>query len=149
MVGQNLGAQQPERAEAAAWAAGRMNLVFLGSVGLLFVLLARPIVGLFGVDPVTAGHAVDGLRIMAAGFPFYAWGMVLTAAFNGAGDAWTPTWMNLGCFWLWEIPLAWALAFPAGMGPNGVFTAIAVAFSTLAVLAAVVFRRGRWKSAEV
>ena len=89
------------------------------------------------------------LRIMAAGFPFYAYGMVLTAAFNGAGDAWTPTWLNLGCFWLWEIPLAWALSFPGEMGPSGVFVAIAVAFSTLAVAAGVFFRRGRWREATV
>lgn len=149
MVGQNLGSKQPERAEAAAWMAGRMNLAFLGTVGLLFVLFARPIVGLFGVDPVTEAHAVNGLRIMAAGFPFYAYGMVLTASFNGAGDAWTPTWMNLACFWAWEIPLAWALAFPGGLGPNGVFTAIAVAFSTLAVVAGVLFTRGGWKAKTV
>ncbi len=149
MVGQNLGAKQPDRAAAAAWAAGHMNLAFLGTVGLLFVVFARPIVAVFGVDPVTEGHAVAGLRIMAAGFPFYAYGMVLTAAFNGAGDAWTPTWLNLGCFWLWEIPLAWALSFPGEMGPSGVFVAIAVAFSTLAVAAGVFFRRGRWREATV
>ncbi|UCC25660.1 MAG: MATE family efflux transporter [Gemmatimonadales bacterium] len=149
MVGQNLGAEQPDRAEASAWVAGRMNLAFLGTVGLVFLVFARPIVGLFAVDPVTAEYAVNGLRIMAAGFPFYAYGMVLTAAFNGAGDAWSPTWMNLGCFWFLEIPLAWLLAFPLGMGPEGVFVAIAVAFSTLAVVAAIFFRRGGWKAMAV
>ena len=149
MVGQNLGAGDPERAARAVWKAGQMNLVFLGSVGLLFVVAAGPLVALFDVDPVTAGHAEYGLRIIAAGFPFYAFGMVLTQAFNGAGDAWTPTWINLGCFWCWEIPLAWALAFPAGMGPNGVFAAMAVAFSTLAVVSAALFKRGRWARAEV
>ncbi len=149
MVGQNLGAGEPERAASSVWKAGQMNLVFLGSVGLIFVLAAGPIVALFDVDPVTGGYAVDGLRIVAAGFPFYAFGMVLTQAFNGAGDAWTPTWINLGCFWAWEIPLAWALAFPGGLGAQGVFMAIAVAFSSLAVVSAILFRRGRWATREV
>jgi putative MATE family efflux protein len=149
MVGQNLGAGDPERAAQSVWKAGQMNLVFLGSVGLLFLVAAGPLVALFDVDPVTAGHAERGLRIIAAGFPFYAFGMVLTQAFNGAGDAWTPTWINLGCFWCWEIPLAWALAFPAGLGPTGVYVAMAVAFSTLALVSAALFRRGRWARAEV
>jgi Na+-driven multidrug efflux pump len=149
MVGQNLGAGDSDRAARSVWKAGQMNLVFLGSVGLLFVVAAGPLVALFDVDPVTASHAENGLRIIAAGFPFYAFGMVLTQAFNGAGDAWTPTWINLACFWCWEIPLAWALAFPAGMGPNGVFAAMAVAFSTLAVVSAALFKRGKWAQAEV
>lgn len=149
MVGQNLGAGAPDRAAASVWKAGQMNLAFLGTVGLIFVVAARPIVAIFDVDPVTAAYAVDGLRIVAAGFPFYAFGMVLTQAFNGAGDAWTPTWINLACFWAWEIPLAWVLAFPVGMGAQGVFTAIAVAFSTLAVVSAMLFRRGRWATREV
>jgi putative MATE family efflux protein len=149
MVGQNLGAGDPERAARSVWKAGQMNLVFLGSVGVLFLVAAGPLVALFDVDPGTAAYAEDGLRIIAAGFPFYAFGMVLTQAFNGAGDAWTPTWINLGCFWCWEIPLAWVLAFPAGLGARGVYVAMAVAFSTLAVVSAALFRRGRWARAEV
>jgi Na+-driven multidrug efflux pump len=149
MVGQNLGAGQPERAEAAVWSAARMNLVFLGSVGIAFLLLAPQVVGLFAVDPVTERFAVQGLRIISMGFFFYAYGMVLTQSFNGAGDTWTPTWLNLVCFWLWEIPLAWLLSFRAGWGPAGVFTAITIAFSTLAVASALLFRRGRWKEVAV
>ncbi len=80
---------------------------------------------------------------------FYAWGMVLTQSFNGAGDTWTPTWLNLFCFWFWEIPVAYALAVHFGLGPRGVFVAITIAFSTLAVVSAILFRRGRWKLRSV
>jgi Na+-driven multidrug efflux pump len=85
------------------------------------------------------------VRIVSAGFPFYAYGMVLTSAFNGAGDTWTPTLLNLFCFWFWEVPLAWLLSQGTGLGPSGVFLAITIAFSTLALVSAGVFRRGRWK----
>jgi putative MATE family efflux protein len=149
MVGQSLGAGKPERAEAAVWRAGLYNLYFMGSVGLLFVIFAPTLVGFFTTDPVVFGHAVEQLRIVSAGFLFYAYGMVLTSAFNGAGDTWTPTLLNLFCFWLWEIPLAWILAKVLGMGPTGVSIAIAIAFSTLAVASVVLFRRGRWKTRKV
>ena len=149
MVGQNMGAGLPDRAEQAVWKASWMSFVFLGSTGLVFLIFAPQLVGFFGVDPTTADWAVGGLRIIAAGFFFYGHGMTLSAAFNGAGDAWTPTWLNVVCFWAWEIPLAWSLAYPAGWGPNGVFTAVAVAYTTLAILAAILFRRGRWKEAKV
>jgi putative MATE family efflux protein len=149
MVGQGLGARDAERAERSVWMAGRMNLVFLGSVGILFLVAAPGIVALFGGDAATSGYAARCLRIVSAGFFFYAYGMVLTQSFNGAGDTWTPTLLNLFCFWLWEIPLAWLLARWAGLGPEGVFTAITIAFSTLAVASAVLFRRGRWKLSVV
>jgi putative MATE family efflux protein len=149
MVGQNMGADEPDRAEQAVWKASWISFAFLGGAGIAFLVFAPTLVGLFGVDETTAGFAVDGLRIVAAGFFFYGHGMTLSAAFNGAGDAWTPTWLNLICFWLWEIPLAWALAYPLGWGPNGVFAAIAIAYTTLAILAAWLFRRGRWKEASV
>jgi Na+-driven multidrug efflux pump len=126
-----------------------MNFAFLGTVGLAFLAFAPEIVGLFGVDAASARHAVHGLRIISAGFFFYGYGMVLTAAFNGAGDAWTPTWLNHGCFWALEIPLAWWLSHGLSWGPDGVFTAITVAFSSIAVASAVLFRRGRWKTAAV
>jgi putative MATE family efflux protein len=145
MVGQALGAGKPERAERAVWTAGFYNMCFLGTVGVVFVLLARPIVSLFTGDPAVAPIAVDCLRVVSLGFLFYAYGMVLTQSFNGAGDTRTPTLLNLLCFWLWEIPLAWALAELVGWGPRGVFTAVTVAFSTLAVLSAALFRRGKWK----
>jgi len=149
MVGQGLGAGDPDRAEAAVWIAGKLNLVFLGGAGLLFIVFAPSIVSLFGGTGEASAYAVACLRIVAAGYPFYAYGMVLTAAFNGAGAVWTPTIINLFCFWLWEIPLAWVLAYPAGMGPNGVFAAIAISYATLAVISGVLFRRGSWKRASV
>jgi Na+-driven multidrug efflux pump len=152
LVGQSLGAGKPERAEAAVWRAGLYNMCFLGVVGLCFVLFADPIVGLFtqaAAGPEVHRYAVDCLRIVASGFLFYAYGMVITSSFNGAGDTWTPTLINLFVFWLWEIPLAFLLAYTFGFGPRGVFLAITIAFSTLAVVSAVLFRRGRWKTRVV
>jgi putative MATE family efflux protein len=149
MVGQALGAGKPERAERAVWRAALYNLAFLGSLGLVFVVGAPWLVNPFSPDPEVRRIATLGLRIIAAGFPFYAYGMVLTSSFNGAGDTWTPTWLNLFCFWLWEVPLAWVLSKHLGWGPTGVFVAVAVAFSTLAMVSAMLFRKGRWKTRRV
>jgi putative MATE family efflux protein len=149
MVGQALGAKKPDRAERAVWKAGLYNLIFLGSVGLVFVLFARQIIGLFTHDPNVVPYGVDCLRIVAYGFLFYAYGMVLTQSFNGAGDTWTPTILNLFVFWLWELPLAWVLAKVFGLGTRGVFLAIMIAFSTLAIASALIFRRGKWKGHTV
>jgi Na+-driven multidrug efflux pump len=104
---------------------------------------------LYTADDVVARHAVDCLRIVSSGFVLFAYGLVFTQAFNGAGDPWTPTWINLVCFWIWQIPLAWVLAFQLGLGPNGVYLAITVAFSALAVVSGVVFKRGSWKDRRV
>ncbi|MFN2492056.1 MAG: MATE family efflux transporter, partial [Pyrinomonadaceae bacterium] len=149
MVGQALGAKKPERAEQAVWKAGIYNMIFLGCVGLIFVLFARHIIRLFTTDPNVVPYGVDCLRIVAYGFLFYAWGMVITQSFNGAGDTWTPTIINLFVFWLWELPLAYVLAIVFGIGPRGVFLAITIAFSTLAIVSALVFRRGKWKTRVV
>jgi putative MATE family efflux protein len=149
MVGQALGAKKPDRAERAVLIAGRYNVWFLGGVGIVFVALAGPIVSLFTSDATVAFYAVNCLRIVALGFPFYAYGMVLTSAFNGAGDTWTPTWINLFVFWLWEIPLAYVLAVPLKMGPRGVYISILLAYSTLALISAWLFRKGRWKGIRV
>jgi putative MATE family efflux protein len=149
LVGQNLGAGKPERAEQAAWRAGFFNTLFLSGVGLAFLFFAPVLIDAFTNDPEVVPYGVRCLRIVAAGFVFYAYGMVLTAAFNGAGDTRTPTLIYLFCFWLWEIPLAWVLAQPAGLGPTGVFIAVAVAFSTMAVVSARVFRQGSWKTKRV
>ena len=149
MVGQALGARKPDRAEKAVWIAAKYNLAFLGGVGVLFVALAGPIVSLFTSDPAVASYAVGALRIIAIGFPLYAYGMVLTSAFNGAGDTWTPTWINLLVFWALEIPLAYALAISFQMGPRGAFMAITIGFSTLAVVTAWLFRKGNWKTRRV
>jgi len=145
MVGQALGAGKPERGEQAVWRAALYNVVFLGVAGLVFITLANPIANLFTRDPAVAAIAASCLRIISYGYLFYAYGMVLTNSFNGAGDTWTPTWLNLFCFWLWEVPLAWLLARHFNLGPQGVAWAVTIAFSTLAVASAVLFRRGRWK----
>jgi putative MATE family efflux protein len=145
MVGQALGAGKPERGEHAVWKAARYNVFFLGTAGLIFVAFANPIAHVFTSDPAVAAIAAGCLRIISYGYLFYAYGMVLTNSFNGAGDTWTPTWLNLFCFWLWEIPLAWVLARHFNLGPQGVAWAVTIAFSTLAVASAILFRRGRWK----
>ena len=149
LVGQNLGAGKPERAEAAAWRAGQYNTICLSVVGLIFLLFAPALIGIFTDDAEVAGYGVRCLRIVAAGFLFYGYGMVLTQSFNGAGDTRTPTLIHLFCLWCWEIPLAWVLAHPLGFGPTGVFIAVSVAFSTLAVVSATLFRRGHWKLQRV
>ena len=104
------------------------------------------LVSLFTSDPAIVPYGVACLRYVSYGFLFYAYGMVLTQAFNGAGDTWTPTWLNLFVFWLWELPLAYVLAIVLGFGPRGVFFAITIAFSSLAVISAIFFRRGQWKT---
>jgi putative MATE family efflux protein len=149
LVGQNLGAGKPDRAEQAAWKAGLYNTLCLGTVGAIFLLFAPQLIAIFTSDPEVAPYGVRCLRIVAAGFLFYGYGMVLTAAFNGAGDTWTPTWIYLVCLWLWEIPLAWVLAYPLGIGPTGVFIAVSVAFSTLALVSGWLFSKGNWKTKRV
>src|SRR5256884_2338949 len=145
MVGQALGAGEPDRAERAVWRACLYNLVFLSAIGLGFVVAGRPIGSPFTSDPQVLAYGAQCLRIIAAGFAFYAYGMVLSQSFNGAGNTATPTLLNLIVFWLWELPLAWALAVALGMGPRGAFVAVAVPFSTLAVAAGANFRPGTWK----
>ncbi len=149
MVGQALGAKDPARAESAVWRAVVYNTVFLGVVGMIFLFATAPIVGVFTNDPEVARYAYDCLHTVSYGFILYASGMVLTSAFNGAGDTWTPTVLNLVVFWLFEIPLAYVLAQTLGMGPHGVFLAITIAFCAMAVLSALVFRMGRWKRQRV
>jgi MATE family, multidrug efflux pump len=149
LVGQNLGAGKPDRAEASVWRAAFYNMLFLAVVGVAFVALADTIVAWFTQDAAVAPLAASALRIISAGFPFYACGYVLTQAFNGAGDTVTPTLVNVGCFWLFEIPLAYLLARPLGLGPRGVFWAVAIAFSLMSVVSAVLFRGGRWKLKRV
>ena len=149
LVGQNLGAKQPDRAEASAWRACWYNVAVLGVFGVLFVIFADVVVGWFTHDPAVAPVATLGLRIISGGFPFYAAGYVLTQSFNGAGDTMTPTLINLGCFWMFEIPLSYVLGRSLGYGPPGVFWSMAIAFSMMSVVSAWLFRRGRWKLKRV
>jgi putative MATE family efflux protein len=149
LVGQNLGAQKADRAEAAVWIATRYNTLFLGAIGLVFVVFATPIVRIFSNDPEVIAHGARALWIVGLGFPLYAVGMCLTSAFNGAGDTRTPTLLNFFAFWCGEIPLAWFLSGPCGLGPTGVFIAIPLAFSFMAGWSAILFRKGYWKAKRI
>lgn len=149
LVGQNLGAAKPERAEQAIRIATRFNVIFLGVVGLVFVAFARPIVGLFTTDPQVLAEGTRALWIVSLAFPLYAAGMCLEAAFNGAGDTWTPTRLNFFCFWLGQIPLAWVLADIVGLGSTGIYIAVPISFTVLTLWSAVLFKAGRWKTQQV
>lgn len=149
LVGQNLGAQRPDRAERAVWLTGVFNMAFLAIVTVLFLTMARFLIGIFTGEPDTAAVGVAALRILSYGYVFYAWAMVLTQAFNGAGDTMTPTKINFFCFWLLQIPLAWTLARPLEVGPPGVFWSVCIAETLLAFVAFVIFRRGGWKQTQL
>ncbi len=149
MVGQALGAKNPDRAERAVWTAARYNVAFLGLMGLIFALFAPEIVRGFTVELAVADVAVRGLRVMALGFPLFAFGMVLTQSFNGAGDTSTPTRINIGVFWLFELPLAWALTRFTSFGPLAIFGSITAAYSMLAGVSYLMFRRGSWRTRHV
>jgi putative MATE family efflux protein len=149
LVGQNLGAGKSSRAETSVWRTGLYNMLFLGAIGLVFIVFAPQIIAIFTTDPAVSPLAVNALRLFSYGNISYSYGMVITAAFNGAGDTATPTALNLICFWLCQIPLAWALAFHTGLGPNGVYVAVVVSDSLLALLGVILFRRGKWKQVTV
>lgn len=145
LVGQNLGANQPKRAEECVIITAKYNAYFMGFVSLLFLLGASPIMGIFTNDPQIKEVAVEALQIIAMGYIFYGVGMVLANAFNGAGDSWTPTIINFCCFWLFQIPLSYLLAKTYDMGPTGVFISIPIAESAIAIIAYILFKKGKWK----
>ena len=145
LVGQNLGAQKPRRAEQSTWRAARYNTIFMTVAGILLIAFAPTIVGLFSSDDEVLRYGISCLRILGVGVPMYAIGMIITQAFNGAGDTATPTAINFVCFWMLQIPLAYWLASNISMGPNGVFLAIVLSESLVTVLSVVIFRLGRWK----
>jgi len=145
MVGQNLGAGQPDRASSAVWKAAAFNTAFYFGVGIILLLFSHPIISFFTAEAEVVRYGNSALHVIAYGFTFYGLGMVLETAFNGAGDTWTPTYLNLFVFWLFEIPFAYTLAYYFGWGPDGVFWAITLAFSLLAVASGIMFRRGKWK----
>ena len=149
LVGQNLGAKQPERAERSVWRTGLYNMLFLGSVGVFFVFFADPIIRLFTNDPAVVPLAVNCLRILSYGNIGYAYGMVMLQAFNGAGDTITPTVVNFFGFCMLELPLAYALAVPLGFRTNGAYYAIVFAEGAIAVAGVLLFRRGKWKGQQI
>lgn len=149
LVGQNLGAQQPDRAEKSVWTAGFLNMVFLGLISITFYFVSEPIMKIFSTDSEVIRYGTQCLRIVAFGYVFYGYGMVIVQSFNGAGDSRTPTILNLCGYWLFQIPLAYVLAVQLDFGPSAVFWAIAIAESAMAVVAIVIFRQGKWKTVKI
>ena len=149
LVGQNLGAGKPDRAETSVWRTGFYNMIFLGGVGVILILFAEPTVRLFTHDPEVIPLAASCLRILSYGNVGYAYGMVMLQAFNGAGDTITPTWVNLFGFWFLEIPLAYWLAIPMNLRSKGVFFSIVIAEGSIALAGILLFRRGRWKQQKI
>jgi len=149
LVGQNLGAGQPERAEKSVWKTGFYNMVFLAFIMVIFLFLSSPILRFFSNDEQVVGYGTQCLQIVAFGYLFYGYGMVITQSFNGAGDTRTPTLLNLFGFWCFQIPLAYLLAIQFNFGPNGVYAAIAIAESAIAIAGIYLFRRGTWKTVKV
>jgi putative MATE family efflux protein len=149
LVGQNLGAGQPERAEQSAWRAAYFNMLFMGCVTVVYLIFAPAMIGIFTSDPVSLEAGTLALRIMGAGYIFYGYSMVLSQSLNGAGDTITPTLMNFVCFWIVEMPLAWTLAHWVGWGQTGVYLSIVLSETLLGIVSIWVFRRGRWKTAVV
>ncbi len=149
LVGQNLGAKQPERAEQSVWKCAHYNMFFLLFVSILFFVFAEPIVGIFNASGQVATYAVQSLHYITIGYIFFAYGMVLSQAFNGAGDTRTPTIINFFAYWLFQLPLAYLLAVILGMGPAGAFLSVAISIVFIASAFVVAFRRGKWKLVQI
>lgn len=149
LVGQNLGAEQPERAERSAWRAAHFNMIFMAVVCVVYVVFAPWLIGFFTQEPTALASGTMALRIIGGGYIMFGYGMVISQAINGAGDTYTPTLLNFVCFWLIETPLAWLLALHWGWGQGGVYWAIVIAESIMAAAAMWVFQRGKWKLAKV
>ncbi len=149
LVGQNLGAGQPDRAERSVWLTAKVNMVFMGFVAIVFITFPGFFIRIFIDDPDIIASGAICLRIIAYGYVFYAMGMVMVQALNGAGDTGTPTLINFFCFWMLEIPLAFFMALRWGVGENGIYWAIIIAESIMTLIAALTFRRGKWKLRKV
>ena len=149
LVGQNLGANQPDRAETSVWRSAFYTMLFLLSVSIVYFLFATPMVRFFHADPEVVKYGVASLKIICLGYVFFAYGMVISQSFNGAGDTRTPTIMNFVCFWLLQIPLAYVMGITLNIGPNGVFWAVAISETILAIMCVILFRRGKWKAVKI
>lgn len=149
LVGQNLGAKQPQRAEQAVWLTARYTVIFMASVTGIYLLFSKEMAGFFTSIPAVQDIAAQGLWVIVIGYVFFALGMVVTQAFNGAGDTRTPAWINIGVLWFLEIPLAYVLAFSFGLAHLGIFIAIGFSHSFHALVSFYFFRKGRWKTIQV
>jgi len=149
LVGQNLGAGKPERAEKSVWKAGLLNMIFLGLISIVFYFVSDPILRFFTNDEVAIRYGAQCLRIVAFGYVFFGYGMVVVQSFNGAGDTRTPTILNLFTYWFFQVPLAYVMANHLGFGASGAFWAVAIAESALAIVAILIFRQGKWKMVKI
>jgi putative MATE family efflux protein len=149
LVGQNLGAGKPDRAEASVWKAGIYNMIFLGLVMGLFLLGSESIIRIFTEDEAVVTYGTEALQVVALGYIFYGYGMVVNQAFNGAGDTVTPTYIALFGFWFFQIPLAYVLALHTGLETRGVYAAIAIAETVMAIIGIIIFRKGKWKTVKI
>ncbi len=149
LVGQNLGAKKPDRAERSVWFAGYSNSVFLGLLAIVFISWSEPVIGIFTSEPDVIAVGAAHLRYVSCSYPFFAFGMVLLQAFNGAGDTWTPTWINFISNWLLQVPLAYLLSIYFDIGIGGCFIAIAITYVTSSLVSVVAFRRGKWRGQEI
>ncbi|NIK91227.1 MATE family efflux transporter [Mangrovimonas sp. CR14] len=149
LVGQNLGAQQPDRAEKSVWITGKYNAIFMGLVSLVYLIFAKKIIMWFSNEPEVITYGSLCLRVLAAGYVFYAYGMVVIQSFNGAGDTKTPTYINFFCFWLFQLPFAYLTAITLDWGPKAVFLAITLAEVLIAIVGIIWFKRGSWKLVKV
>jgi putative MATE family efflux protein len=149
LVGQNLGAKQIERAEKSVYTTAKYNTIFMATIMVITLLFARYIISFFTNDSIVQNIAVEALQTMSLGYVFYGIGMVLINTFNGAGDTWTPTWVNFFGFWLFQIPLAYVLAKHFKMGPTGVFMAVPIAETAITLASIVLYKKGKWKKIQV
>lgn len=149
LVGQNLGAQKPERAEQSVWKTGKYSAIFMGGVSVIYLVFANQIITLFNATPQVVTYGSLCLRILASGYIFYGYGMVVINAFNGAGDTKTPTYINFICFWLLQLPFAYFMAITLNFGPVGVFWSITLAEVLIAIIAIIWFKKGNWKTVNV
>jgi len=149
LVGQNLGAKQPERAEISVWKTGKYNAIFMAVISVIYLIFAKYIIGLFSDVADVVNYGALSLQVIAAGYIFYAYGMVVTQSFNGAGDTRTPTVINFFCFWVFQLPFAYLAAFTFDWGPSGIFIAITLAEILIAIVSVWLFRKGKWKTVQV
>lgn len=149
LVGQNLGAGQPDRAEQSVWTSAFYTMLFLLAVSISYFLFAEPMISFFHDGVMVVEYGVQSLKIICLGYVFFAYGMVISQSFNGAGDTRTPTLLNFICFWLLQIPLAYAMGIYLGLGPTGVFWSVAISETVLAILCVQLFRKGKWKEVMI
>jgi len=149
LVGQNLGAQKPERAEQSVWKTGKYAAIFMGTVSIIYLIFARTFLSWFTGNPIVIENGAVCLQIIAAGYLAYGYGMVVIQSFNGSGDTYTPTLINFICFWLFQLPFAYLMAIVLDYGPIGVFWAITLAEILIAIIGIWFFRKGKWKTTKI